>query len=214
MTSPSSSTTGNPLPNLPLPPPILSDVPGTWAYDTMSRRVDEEILQRTYEENEEEFNSPGFEEARQNFNALRAELQNAANTKLRHLKDLTPEEEKSEERVREYNEWKEILGPHVEAGDTWLTAPWLTTEFYAYRRLIEATNYFDKTNPATFLYDVFAKAKRAGLETSVPSAENVMDKIEALPASREGAGEFDSIRSGDYSSNRFLKSNHCAHIYL
>ena len=30
----------------PMPAPLRSDVPGTWAYDTMSRRVVEEILDR------------------------------------------------------------------------------------------------------------------------------------------------------------------------
>jgi hypothetical protein len=181
------SATSAPKPNLPLPPPIYSDEPGTWAYDTMSRRVDAEILQRTYEENEEEFNSPEFTEALQNFNDLRAELQNAANTKLRHLKDLTEEESQSEERVREHNEWKTIMDPYIEKGDTWLTAPWLVTEFYAYRRLMEALGYFDNTKP-TYMWDPFAKAKKAGLDTSVSSAENVMGKIEALPNTREGAG--------------------------
>ena len=185
--STSTAANSNPVPNLELPPPIYSDEPGTWAYDTMSRRVDAEILQRTYEENEEEFNSPEFAEALMKFNALRAELQNAAKTKLRHLKDLTEEEAKSDERVREYNEWKTIMGPYVEKGDTWLTAPWLVTEFYAYRRLMEAIGYFDKTKP-TYMWDPFAKAKKAGLDTSVSSAENVMDKIEALPNTREGAG--------------------------
>ena len=185
--STSTAANSNPVPNLKLPPPIYSDEPGTWAYDTMSRRVDAEILQRTYEENEEEFNSPEFAEALMKFNDLRAELQNAAKTKLRHLKDLTEEEAKSDERVREYNEWKAIMDPYVQKGDTWLTAPWLVTEFYAYRRLMEAIGYFDKTKP-TYMWDPFAKAKKAGLDTSVSSAENVMDKIEALPNTREGAG--------------------------
>eukprot|EP00563_Minutocellus_polymorphus_P005558 CAMPEP_0181031892 /NCGR_PEP_ID=MMETSP1070-20121207/6464_1 /TAXON_ID=265543 /ORGANISM="Minutocellus polymorphus, Strain NH13" /LENGTH=448 /DNA_ID=CAMNT_0023109279 /DNA_START=73 /DNA_END=1419 /DNA_ORIENTATION=- len=188
MSATGSGGAANPMPNLPLPPPIYSEEPGTWAYDTMSRRVDAEILQRTYEENEEEFNSPEFAEALKNLNNdLRAELQNAAKTKLRHLKDLTEEEARSDERAREYNEWKAIMDPYVEKGDTWLTAPWLVTEFYAYRRLMEALGYFDKTKP-TYMWDPFAKAKKAGLDTSVSSAENVMDKIEALPNTKEGAG--------------------------
>ena len=37
-------------PGLPLPPPITSDEPGTWSYDTMSRRV-VEIARRTLVEN-------------------------------------------------------------------------------------------------------------------------------------------------------------------
>ena len=34
------------LPRLPLPPMLLSNEPGTWAHDTMSRRVRTEILGR------------------------------------------------------------------------------------------------------------------------------------------------------------------------
>jgi hypothetical protein len=37
------SSTTRALPKLPLPEPILSMTPGTWAHDTMSRRVDSEI---------------------------------------------------------------------------------------------------------------------------------------------------------------------------
>ena len=43
---------GKAAPPAPLPPIILSNVPGTWAYDTMSRRVRENILMRVYEEND------------------------------------------------------------------------------------------------------------------------------------------------------------------
>eukprot|EP00953_Heterococcus_sp_UTEX-ZZ885_P039285 20143-Heterococcus_DN1.PRE.2 len=36
------------LPRAPLPPIIMPNVPGTWAYDTMSRRVREEIVARIF----------------------------------------------------------------------------------------------------------------------------------------------------------------------
>lgn len=36
----------------PMPPMLVSNVPGTWAHDTMSRRVREEILQRLLEDNQ------------------------------------------------------------------------------------------------------------------------------------------------------------------
>lgn len=35
-------------PKAALPPIILSNVPGTWAYDTMSRRIRDDILARIY----------------------------------------------------------------------------------------------------------------------------------------------------------------------
>lgn len=174
---------GRPLPKLPLPEPICSTEPGTWAYDTMSRRVDGEILERTYEENKEEFESEEFKQVLQNFQALRKSLQSAATTKLAYL-DALPEDA-PEERVREWNEWKEVLAPFVEAGDTWLTAPWMVTEFYVYRLLMQALGYWDKKS-AGYQYDPFAKAKRAGLTSSAASAEPMLTRIPNLPATKEG----------------------------
>lgn len=136
--------TGNSLPNLPIPEPLLSLTPGTWAYDTMSRRLNKEILERTYEENKEAFNSPEFAKALERFNALRDELDNAAETKLTHLKFDEVEDGRSGELAaavsefksegvieREAREWKHIMEPFVEKGDTWLSAPWLVTEVCA-----------------------------------------------------------------------------------
>lgn len=153
----------------------------------MSRRLNVEILGRTYEENEEAFNSPPFAKALTRFNALRAELTNASTTKLRNLQFDKDTDGRSEAVVeREEREWIQIMQPYIEKEDTWLSAPWLVTEFYAYRRLIEAIGYYDKTNPDTYLYDPFLVAKRAGLDSSVNSAENMLEKITSLPNTKEG----------------------------
>ena len=172
-----------PLPKLPLPEPICSTTPNTWAYDTMSRRVDEEILQRTFEENQNEFESPEFQQVLERFQALRQKLKSAGDTKLTYLEDLP--KDSSKERVREYNEWKELLKPHVEAGDSWLSAPWLITEFYVYRLVMQALGYWDKDS-AGYQYDPFAKQKRAGLTSSVASAEPMLTRIPSLPPTKEG----------------------------
>ncbi|KAL3893252.1 MAG: hypothetical protein SGARI_008287, partial [Bacillariaceae sp.] len=169
----SSST--NPKPKLPIPEPIYSDVPGTWAYDTMSRRVDEEILQRTLEDNQEAFRSDAFQEINARFEALRKDLRTSA--KLTMLDELP--ENASQERQREWNEWKDILQPFLDKNDTWLTAPWMVTEFYVYRRLIDAIGYWDE-GTAGYQYDPFVKQKRAGLESS---AEPMLAKIPDLPKS-------------------------------
>jgi hypothetical protein len=181
-----SSKTGSPLPSLPIPDPLLSLTPGTWAYDTMSRRLNMEILQRTYEENEEKFNLPSFATALERFNQLRSELNDAANTKLRHLQFENTDGRPADVVAREEEEWRNIMQPYVDNGDTWLSAPWLVTEFYAYRRLMEAIGYYDKSNPDTYLFDPFLVAKRAGLESSVNSAENMLQKVASLPNTREG----------------------------
>eukprot|EP00542_Grammatophora_oceanica_P021178 CAMPEP_0194035038 /NCGR_PEP_ID=MMETSP0009_2-20130614/7500_1 /TAXON_ID=210454 /ORGANISM="Grammatophora oceanica, Strain CCMP 410" /LENGTH=403 /DNA_ID=CAMNT_0038676241 /DNA_START=186 /DNA_END=1397 /DNA_ORIENTATION=+ len=144
----------------------------------MSRRVDSEILQRTYEENKEEFESEEFKDVFARFNALRKELQSASSTSLTYLEGI-PESEKGE------TEWKQLMKPFIEANDTWLTAPWLVTEFYVYRRLMQALAYWDPAS-AGYKYDPFAKQKKAGLTSSVASAEPMFTKLPTLPKTKEG----------------------------
>jgi hypothetical protein len=170
-----------PRPKLTIPEPICSITPGTWAFDTMSRRVDQEILQRTFEENKAEFESDDFKGILKRFNELRGNLKVSA--KLTMLDDLP--DDASAERVREWKEWELLLKPFLSNGDTWLSAPWLVTEFYVYRRLMQAIGYWDEGTPG-YKYDPFAKAKKAGLQTSVGSAEPMLAKIPNLPKTNEG----------------------------
>jgi hypothetical protein len=174
--------TMNPKPTLSLPKPILSTTPGTWAYDTMSRRIDSEILERTFQENKDEFlNDEKFAIAYQKFEALRKDLQSASTSPLRHLDPLPDHMIDDPVRVREYNEWTQILSPYVdkEEPDTWLSAPWMAAEFYLYRRLMETLDYFNPQS-STYMYDPFAKQKRAGLEVSVATAEPILSQIQDL----------------------------------
>lgn len=157
-----------PLPRLPIPPPICSTEPGTWAHDTMSRRVDAEILQRTAEDNADLIWKKD-KHILQRFQSLRKELQHA--TKLQHLEPPI-----QKERQKEYQEWKQILDPYVRNGDTWLTAPWMVTEFLVYRKLMQVLGYWDSQSPG-YQYDPFLSQKRAGLHSSVASAESVLVKL-------------------------------------
>jgi hypothetical protein len=176
-------------PELPIPEPLLSTTPGTWAYDTMTRRVDEDILQRTYDENKDILESPAFQQVFLDFNALRSELQNSLTTKMRYLQDVKTDSSLTDEEVQaqtvERAEWNEYLTPFVENGDTWCSTPWLVAEFYVYRRLMEAIGYFDPES-AGYKFDPFANQKKAGLVSSISSAEGVMEKIEALPLKGKG----------------------------
>lgn len=147
----------------------------------MKRRVNEEILQRTFEDNQETFEKGEFQPIMKRFQKLRDDLKNSV--KLEMLEDLP--EDASDERKREWNEWKDILQPFLDKGDTWLSAPWMVTEFFVYRRLIEAIGYWDEGTPG-FKYDPFIKQKRAGLESSVGSAEPMLEKIPKLPKTAEG----------------------------
>lgn len=178
------STTSSPRtqpqhrPKAPLPPPICSTEPGTWAHDTMSRRVNEEILERTWLDNQSVWKD--WPTVLRKFQSLRRELEKAAETKLSHLPEPVPAELKEE-----WREWKEILGPFVDKGDTWLTAPWMVTEFYVYRRLMECLGYFDPDSPG-YHYDPFSIPKQKGLESSVTSAEAMLKRMAALPPDTNG----------------------------
>jgi len=112
MSADAATTTANPTPSLPMPEPICSTEPGTWAYDTMSRRVDEEILQRTYEDIKEDLEAPAFARIKARFDELRGELQFAATRQLTMLDDLP--DDASAQRKKEYNEWKQILQPFLD----------------------------------------------------------------------------------------------------
>jgi hypothetical protein len=168
------------LPGLPIPAAVSSTEPGTWAYDTMTRRLNDEILERTYKDNKETWESAMFAPALTRIQALRYDLQNAKTCKVTHLDDL-PEGESAAVK-KEWTEWHEILEPYVENEDTFLTvAPWMVAEMYVYRRLIQALGYFDPNSPG-YMYDPFVKAKREGLQSSISSAEQMLAKTSLLPA--------------------------------
>lgn len=154
------------LPSIPLPPPILSSTPGTWSYDTMSRRANDEILQRTFEENKDFFKTNP--EAYKNFMQLRDELKNSST--IRFLLSQGYEDEE---------DWREILEPYVLQKKTWLSAPWLVTEFYLYRRILEAIGYFNKSCSNTYQKDLFERQKHAGI-SSVSSVEGVLERVSGL----------------------------------
>ena len=164
-------------PRLDLPEPLRSDTPGTWAYDTMSRRVDGEILERTVADNTE-------------FLAQHAEIADRVNALRQDLRIAAPltypvKPSADAERQTEYEAWCSILKPHVEAKETWLTAPWMVAEFYVYRRLMDCFGYWDKGTPG-YMYDPFDKQKDAGLVSSTQSAEAILKRIQTLPATDKG----------------------------
>ena len=183
-----TTASNNPKPNLPIPDPICSTEPGSWAYDTMSRRVNEEILQRTYEDIQDDLEQPSFATIQKKFDALRDDLQHADTRRLTYLDPLPADA--SPERQKEWNEWKQILDPFLdnkkeEGSDTWLSAPWMVTEFYVYRRLIQAIGYWDEGTPG-YKFDPFIQQKRAGLTSSVGSAEPMLARIPTLPQDAAG----------------------------
>lgn len=162
-----------------LPEPLRSETPGTWAYDTMSRRVDAEILERTVKDNADFLAQHAGVTER--VNALRRDVRDAAPLTY----PVKPPSGSSKERQAEYEEWCAILKPHVEAKETWLSAPWMVAEFYLYRRLMDCFGYWDEDSPG-YMYDPFDKQKEAGLTSSTQSAEAILKRIPTLPATAEG----------------------------
>ena len=164
-----AALTATRLPRAPVPGPLLSNEPGTWAYDTMSRRVREEILGRLFEENKEELDGEAMKDAKAALEELYAELSEPATSQLRPIGGAGADVE----------EWNRILAPFV--GMNWLDAPWCVTEFYLYRRIMEALDYFNSG------FDPFAKQKARGLDTAFASVESLAPRV--IAASQGGASD-------------------------
>ena len=112
-----------------LPPPMLtSTTPGTWAYDTMSRRIEADILARLEEENSEELATPEYANAALQIASLRKEIRESA--------VIRPVQGVQDPDIADWDSLVSSLPPST----TYLTAPWLTAEFYVYRRVLEGEN--------------------------------------------------------------------------
>jgi len=131
-----------------LPPPVVSNVPGTWAYDTMSRRIREEILlNQVLKDNLESLS----EEAKANLLQLSSELEKAGDTKMPKI---------AEDGGPDLDVWNQ----QILQDETWLEAPWVVTEYYFYRRVLGAIGYFSGS-----FGDPFAFQKEKGLRSSYPA---------------------------------------------
>ena len=148
------------------PPVITSDEPGSWAHDTVSRRLREDILARVFRDNADVLASGTNAEA--NLRALDAELAAAATSVITRVPpDGGPD----------VDTWTQLCEPHL--GKTWLEAPWLFAEFYFYRRILAAIGYFDPASPA-FGHDPFARDKRAGLDAGMGAAASLARRANAF----------------------------------
>ena len=145
-----------PLPRLPVPAPICSDVPGTWAYNTTAIRL-ANIARRTLVENEF---APGIEDR---IEALIADIPTAPVRMLQQ--DGAPDAQ----------DWDNYIRPYL--SQNWLEAPWFFVETYFYRRLLEATGFFDP-GPGKEL-DPFAYQKEQGLKIAVAVISALSFRLQA-----------------------------------
>ncbi len=71
-------------------------------------------------------------------------------------------------------DWEDYAGPHL--GQNWLEIPWFFGEHYFYRRIVEATGFFQ---PGPWEgRDPYASQKRAGLETSQQVTQALVKNLE------------------------------------
>jgi uncharacterized protein with ATP-grasp and redox domains len=141
-------------PGLPLPPPITSEEPGTWAYDTTSKRI-VDIARRTLSEN------LFSEEIRSRVEALIAAIPQEP---IRLLDQTAPDA----------GDWEAYTHPYL--SQNWLTPPWFFSETYFYRRLIEATGFYEP-GPG-FGVDPFLYQKEQGLLTTGASIQAIATRLD------------------------------------
>ncbi len=103
------------------PPPLCGSEPGTFAELTLSVRLPE-IARRVIAQGEWTL------EVRENLNALAEDMPKG---KIRMLKN---------ENSPDSSLWPAWLKPHL--GKSWLEAPWFPAEVYFFRRILEASGYF------------------------------------------------------------------------
>jgi uncharacterized protein with ATP-grasp and redox domains len=145
-----------PLPSLPLPGPILCSDPGSFAENTLLVRLPD-IARRILTENQ----FPAQTNWR--IEALIADLPNG---RVRDLDDPG---------APDIELWKSYLRPYT--GLVWRQLPFLVCENIFYRRVLEATGYFQKG--ATFRTDPYTYQKKMGLETSQQSVHGLAARLAA-----------------------------------
>ncbi len=145
-------------PGLPLPDPIRSDVPGTWAYSTTRVRMPD-IARRTLAEND------FTPETAARMNTLIASI---PSTPIRLLRQGAPDADL----------WASAIKPYL--GQDWKEPPWFFVETYFYRRLLEATGYFEAGVGEGL--DPFAYQKRQGLLMTRPAISAISERLEAWVA--------------------------------
>jgi uncharacterized protein with ATP-grasp and redox domains len=158
------------LPRLPIPEPLRGDEKDSFAEDTIKRRMPN-AAKRAINENT-------FPDA------IVADLQKLAEDlpsgKIRNLRDRAAPDTRL---------WDAYCLPHLNR--SWLSVPWFFAEKYFYRRILEATQYFE--DGPTRHQDPFAYQKRLGLETT-------RDEIRKAAASQNRTVEQGDWRQATFAS--------------
>jgi uncharacterized protein with ATP-grasp and redox domains len=142
------------------PPPLCGNEPGSFAEDTLSRRLPG-IARRLLDE-------PWHPQARTRLQTL---VDDMPHGRLRPIQDPAAPDASS---------WQTDLQPYL--GQTWLEAPWFVAELYFFRRILEATGYF-QPGPGQGV-DPYRSQKAKGLDGVTGQLEQALARLE--PAESRG----------------------------
>ena len=154
------SSNANSIPQL--PPPLCGNEPGSFAEDTLSRRLPG-IARSLLDE-------PWHPQARARLQAL---VDDMPAGRLRPIQD--PGRRISPSGMND-------LQPYL--GQTWLEAPWFVAEVYFFRRILEASGYF-QPGPGQGV-DPYRSQKTKGLTGVTGQLEQALARLE--PADQPGEG--------------------------
>ena len=167
----------------------------------MSRRVNEEILRgMVMTDNEADLSDA----ARERLREFSRELERAGETTLRPI---------AQDGGADVDAWNAILSQYE--GLTWLTAPWVVTEYYFYRRILEACGYF-----AGELGDPFERQKENGLASCALALSPLAKLANGACASRTDKDVESGQRAAEAmaevigSSSTMLLADHSERVWL
>lgn len=130
-------------PPFPLPEPLRGIEPDTFAHDSIVVRLPEIARQMIAD------------------NHFSPEVLTRLETLIREIPD-GPIRGLQDPRAPDADQWSEYISPYLD--HNWLEVPWFFVENYFYRRILEATGYF-QPGPGQGV-DPYEAQKRMGLETS------------------------------------------------
>jgi uncharacterized protein with ATP-grasp and redox domains len=142
-----------------LPPPMRGNQPGSFAEATLSRRLPD--IARSL------LDDPWHPQAVTRLQALAADMPAG---RLRPLQDPG---------APDLTEWQADLQPYL--GQTWLDAPWFVAELYFFRRILEATGYF-QPGPGQGV-DPYHSQKAQGLDGVTGQLEQARARLESAEGS-------------------------------
>jgi uncharacterized protein with ATP-grasp and redox domains len=144
-------------PVLPIPQSLRGLEEDTFTYDSIARRLPE-IGRQTLAGNDF---LPEYE-AR-----VQALIKEIPLDRIRALTDDRPPDAAN---------WSEYTAPHL--GQNWLEAPWFFVETYFYRRILQATGYFQDGSGQDL--DPFLYQKQQGLEVSLEAIRSLSAQVQEL----------------------------------